>query len=313
MTKTPRTLRAIDLCCGAGGWSCAARGLPIKIELGVDFWDVCRRTHTLNHPWTAFLEADIRRDDICNDIFHAVGGDEPGRVDLILGAIPCAWLTHLRSKAKHNEPSAEEMAAERATLAATLAIVERLGPRWWCLEDVVQLEAELPPGTPCWKCSSAVFSAQARRRLYVGKFPPPLFPVASTKMARDVLRPGPYRIGRRAADRELVKSRSNQSDTAYVQGRDEKLRTVTAITSRRDSEFVIADPAIPGGRRQIEWQEMAAAQGFPADYVFYGSPGDVAKQISQAIQIDTGRAILREIVRDAGGALTGARRCPQAS
>jgi len=303
MTKTPRTLRAIDLCCGAGGWSCAARGLPIKIELGVDFWDVCRRTHTLNHPRTAFLEADIRRDDICDAILKAVGGG----VDLIVGAIPCEWLTHLRSKAMHNEPSAEEMAAERATLAAALAIVERLGPRWWCLEDVVQLERELPPGTPCWKCSSAVFSAQARRRLYVGKFPPPLFPVASTKMARDVLRPGPYRIGRRAADRELVKSRSFPSDTAYVQGRDEKLRTVTAITSRRDADFVITDPAIPGGRRQIEWQEMAAAQGFPADYVFYGSPGEVAKQIGQAIQIDTGRAILREIVRDAGAAARGGR------
>jgi site-specific DNA-cytosine methylase len=299
MTKTPRTLRAIDLCCGAGGWSCAARGLPIEIVLAVDFWDVCRRTHILNHPQTPFLEADIRRDDIVNDILGAVGGGEPGRVDLVLGAIPCEWLTHRRSKVMHNAPSAEEMAAERATLAAALAIVERLGPRWWCLEDVVQLEAELPPGTPCWKCSSAVFSAQARRRLYVGKFPPPLFPVASPALARDVLRPGPYRIGRRASDRELAKSKTFQAHTAYSQGLDEKLRTVTAITSRRDAEFVIVDPAIPGGRRQIEWQEMAAAQGFPADYVFFGSPGDVAKQIGQAIQIDTGRAILREIVRDA--------------
>ena len=302
-----RLIRAIDLCCGAGGWSCAARGLPIEIVLAVDFWDVCRRTHILNHPQTPFLEADIRRVDVINDIFSAIGGAELGRVDLILGAIPCEWLTTRRSKAMHNEPSAEEMAAERATLAAALAIVERLGPRWWCLEDVVQLEAELPPGTPCWKCSSAVFSAQARRRLYVGKFPPPLFPVASTKMARDVLRPGPYRIGRLAADRELAKSKTFQAHTAYSQGLDEKLRTVTAITSRRDAEFVITDPAIPGGRRQIEWQEMAAAQGFPADYVFYGSPGDVAKQISQAIQIDTGRAILREIVRDAGAAARGGR------
>ena len=54
------TLRAIDLCSGAGGWACAARGLPIHIELAVDFWPVACRTYQLNHPETRVLCADLR-------------------------------------------------------------------------------------------------------------------------------------------------------------------------------------------------------------------------------------------------------------
>jgi site-specific DNA-cytosine methylase len=55
------------------------------------------------------------------------------------------------------------------------------------------------------------------------------------------------------------------------------------------------DDQVPGRKRQLEWQEAALAQGFPADYLFYGSPTRVAKMIGQAIQIDLGRAILKAI------------------
>ena len=33
-------ITAVDLCCGAGGWACAARGLPISIVAAA----VCRQT-----------------------------------------------------------------------------------------------------------------------------------------------------------------------------------------------------------------------------------------------------------------------------
>jgi site-specific DNA-cytosine methylase len=294
-----RTLRAIDLCCGAGGWSCAASGLPIRIELAVDLWDVCARTHQLNHPQTTVLLGDVREPATRQTILDATGGS----VDLVLGAIPCEWLTYRRSHAMHNAPTEAEIASARATLAAVLDLVRELKPSWWCLEDIVQLERELPPRTPCWKCNSAVFSAQARRRLYVGRFPPPIMVAPNRSLARDVLRPGPYRIGRRTADRIVQTSRTFTPQTLYCQKLNQKMRTIVAFSSRWDGEFAILDPAIAGGRRQIEWQEMAAAQGFPPEYVFYGSPSDVAKQIGQAVQIETGRAILQEIVKDARGTL----------
>src|SRR5689334_20719771 len=53
-------IRAIDLCSGAGGWSCAARDLPIHIELAVDHWPVACKTYELNHLVTRVECADLR-------------------------------------------------------------------------------------------------------------------------------------------------------------------------------------------------------------------------------------------------------------
>ncbi len=73
-----------------------------------------------------------------------------------------------------------------------------------------------------------------------------------------------------------------------------KSPTVITLTSRRDCEA-----AAQAGEhwRQLEWQELAILQGFPEDYFFCGSPSRITKMIAQAVQIDTGRAILANFVR----------------
>jgi site-specific DNA-cytosine methylase len=43
---------------------------------------------------------------------------------------------------------------------------------------------------------------------------------------------------------------------------------------------------------------MASLQGYPADYVFVGSPTDVSVMVGNSVQIDTARAILEGIVED---------------
>lgn len=57
------TIRAIDLCAGAGGWACAARGLPITIVAAVDFWRPACETYRLNHPGVKVIEGDLREGD----------------------------------------------------------------------------------------------------------------------------------------------------------------------------------------------------------------------------------------------------------
>src|SRR4051812_23050349 len=42
-------IRAVDLCCGAGGWACAARGLPIEWVAVADRSSDCLSTWRLNH------------------------------------------------------------------------------------------------------------------------------------------------------------------------------------------------------------------------------------------------------------------------
>ena len=292
-------LRAIDLCCGAGGWACAARGTNLRIVLAVDLWDVCCRTYKLNHPGVDVTCGDLREPEVQRRILDAASA---AGVDVVLGAIPCQWLTRKRGK-NFNPVGQDEKDRERATLAAVLGLVEAIAPRYWCLEDVVGLAAELPPGIPTLELDSGNYSAQRRKRLYVGEFPRSVLTRGQCpRVMASELRPGPYRIGRRAADRKLSRAATFTADTAYAASMARKSPTICALGSRRDPDLVIVDPAIPGGRRQIEWQEAAGLQGFPADYVFYGSPTDVSLMVGQAVQIDTARTIIEDICADAAAA-----------
>lgn len=292
----PRTLTAIDLCCGAGGWACAARGLPIRVVCAVDLWDVCCRTYRTNHPGVDVRCADLRDAGVREQIATEFAG-----VDVVLGAIPCEWLSVRRNVSGGAKATPEaERRAERATLRAVLKLVRQLAPRYWCLEDVLGLRAELPASVRSTQIDSGHFSAQRRKRLYAGAFPLPSPPGNPVERFGQKLRPGPYRIGRRSADRRAVRARSFSATEVYsADVEDPRSPTICAFGSLRDSELVLLDSGLANGRRQMEWQEAASLQGFPEDFVFYGSPNDVWKQLGQAIQIDTGRAILEAIVQDA--------------
>lgn len=283
-----KPLAAIDLCCGGGGWACAARGLPIQVLLAVDHWAPACKTYALNHPGTRVLYGDLREPAVAREIRAHRG------VDLVVGGIPCEWLSVYRAFTKAGQVRAPERAAQRATLDSVLALCAALAPRYWCLEDVIQILPELPPLTPYQIIDAQHYSGQRRRRAYVGSFPSPR-PERNPKTLAAYLRPGPFRIGARTASRDPATGRTFTAETFYAAHADRKCPTVCAGGSRHDAEIALVC-AVRGGKRQLEWQELAAAQGFPADYVFHGSPTDVAKMIGRAIQIDTGRAILGAIV-----------------
>ncbi|HZL38009.1 MAG TPA: DNA cytosine methyltransferase [Tepidisphaeraceae bacterium] len=280
-------LRAIDLCCGAGGWACAARGLPIRVELAVDLWPAAARTYALNHPETEVIVGDVRDPAIQDRVESAAVG-----VDLIVGGIPCEWLSSYRTLNPVKRP---ERDSERATLDAVLGLVRRIGPRFWCLEDVKGIVRELPILTPWQEVNSRGFSAQRRKRVFVGDFPV-IAAGDDHRVLADCLRRGPFRIGRRSAHRNPVVQRSFTKTESLAAYPDRKAPTMAGLCSRRDAELLVVDPAIAGGKRQLEWQEAARLQGFPDDYVFFGSPTDVGLMVARAVQIDTGRAILERIV-----------------
>jgi site-specific DNA-cytosine methylase len=290
--KMQMDLVAIDLCSGAGGWACAARGLPIQIVLAIDFWEPACKTYELNHPQTKVLRRDLRE----SGTLEIIRG-ECSRIDLVLGGIPCEWLSVYRNLTK---VTTGQLAEQRATLDALIDITKALEPQWWCLEDVVQIEKEIPILTPSKRIDAKHFSAQRRKRAFVGRFPSPQ-PAGCQKVLKDVLRPGPWRVGARSFDRTPVITQNFNGRCSLAAIPDRKSPTVLSWCSRRDAEVVLVDDALPGGKRQIEWQEAAALQGFPEDYLFYGSPGQVGKMIGRAVQIDTARAILGAILAEAEG------------
>lgn len=283
-------IRAIDLCSGAGGWAVAARAVPIRITHAFDLAPDCCETYRLNHPKTEVVCGDLT-DPAIRDRVKALAGS----VDLVLGGIPCESISVYRNGWNGLRPSDAEMAGFRRLLDSILDVVQRLDPRWWCLEDVVGLIGELPPMTPYAVLDAEEWSGQMRKRVFVGRFPLPP-PNRDPRVLADYLRPGPYRVGPRLHGRTPVTS------SAFTAGNCRRVDPACKapciagwISSRRDSECGIMDDQVPGRKRQLEWQEAALAQGFPADYLFYGSPTRVAKMIGQAIQIDLGRAILKAI------------------
>ena len=117
---------------------------------------------------------------------------------------------------------------------------------------------------------------------------------------------GPYRVHPQSRDSELFALGSRGEWTKPTRKRGVPLdaeRTPTVLCGwggrHMNTNPVVVDPTLPGGRREFTWRESARLQGFPADYVFVGSLTNVRTMIGNAVQIDTARAILEAICRSA--------------
>lgn len=234
-------LRAIDFCCGAGGWAVAARGLPIDIVCAVDCWRRACLTYRLNHPDTLVVRCDARKIPVTTEGW-----------DLILGGIPCQWLTQLRSAGLGNKVKEEELKRERELLDSVLAFCREAKPRYWCLEDVQQIVKELPPFTPYHILDAQFWSGQRRVRCYVGDFPRPVPPLeGDPRLAGEYLRPGPHRVHPKNLKRTVARRRVYQNaDVVYPIERDRKWPTVVSGGSRQDKHAIVYDkPTVREGEK----------------------------------------------------------------
>jgi hypothetical protein len=191
------------------------------------------------------------------------------------------------------------------------------------LENVMGMKEHLPPGTPYKLLNSVGWSAQNRKRIFVGKFPDPLPNGKSAHLLGDHLLPGPYIVSSRILACDKVSHRQwYKPETQRILNQSRPSPTVTDFGSRHSRGFVVRllspeKPAptvigsarcdgspfvIPseGRERVLQFTEAAALQGFPSDYIFVASQSRAWKMVAQAIQIDLGRAILKAICAEAG-------------
>jgi site-specific DNA-cytosine methylase len=281
--EAPITLTAIDICAGAGGWAIAARGLPIRIVAAFDRDADCLSTYHENHP-----DVDCVQCDVLSHNFRPYRG----AVNLVLGGIPCEQI----SAARRGTPLSDtNRSAFSALVERCLDIPRDIEAPWFCLEDVREIQMYLPIMTPGFLLDSAHFSPQRRIRFYATNLPCPQPDVHDRRTFADCSRPGPYRQSHTLAGRTPGRAAVYNSNQFYPWLPNEKSPTVITLESRHDN---CAAAQTPDGRwRQLEWQELARLQGFPEDYLFIGPPGRVTKQVAQAVQIDTARAILRALCR----------------
>jgi len=134
--KMKKNLIAIDVCAGAGGWAVAARGLPIEIVAAIDWNEDCLATYKRNFPSVETVLADVTTYDFSRFT---------GRVDLILGGLPCEPISSARRAIPLRQEEAEKF---KLLVDRCLEIPRTIGATWWCYEDVRDLIAWLPPFTP---------------------------------------------------------------------------------------------------------------------------------------------------------------------
>lgn len=158
----------------------------------LETWEL---NHKAQHPRCRLLDCDLSTDDGVAHVIKAVGRR---RIDLVVGAIPCEQV----STARANRPlKAGEMDNLRGLIRCTFEIVKTLKPRWWCFEDVREIEPHLP--SPLFDLDGVDFKRQVinagdygpqkRLRLFFGEFPDPAPAEPGPRTLGEVLRPGPYR------------------------------------------------------------------------------------------------------------------------
>jgi len=167
-------MKALDLCCGLGGWSdgLAAEGFEV---IGVEI-----------DPKIASL---YKHSVIIDDI-RKIDGREFGGYDLIVGSPPCRDFTKMRFFKHWKEPANPRRGME--IVNAFLRIVREAEPRFWLMENVLGLEKYLgiPP-----KCKARLSKTMIRG--FWGKFPPFLIPKSLSKRNLQNIQ-GPLRKWERA-------------------------------------------------------------------------------------------------------------------
>ncbi len=308
-----RRLHAIDLCCGAGGWAVAARGLPIAFLAVVDWADDCLETWRLNHGAhhpALRANCDLALDGAVDRVLALVDGQ---RVDIVLGGIPCEEISqarYTRGAAAHASP--EAMDRWYALLENCLTINRRLEPRWWCFEDIINIERLLPRPLfhgrhiPFRRIDASHFGPQKRIRTFIGEFPEPQPDPrdAGPRTLGDCLRPGPHLTISHPEQYRVVRlggggNRVNNDAIRLLDPIDPCPTVVGEVQrgSRRRRQWMIPGPG--GVPRIMDWREQATAQGFPEDFIFACGMQRASKLIAQAIPIQVGQAILQAMCAEA--------------
>ena len=169
-----RTLTVGDLFSGGGGFAEGFRQAGLRVLWGVDNWPPAVRTFQKNFPESAALERDILTLDFA----------ELPRVDVLIGSPPCVQFSPANRGGNGDKQLGMEL------VSSFLRAVAKLKPRYWVMENVpallpyleARMEGDLyrddrvEVRVPRRSVLNAAHFAtpQVRRRLFSGRFTPPM-------------------------------------------------------------------------------------------------------------------------------------------
>lgn len=309
-----KSLRALDLYSGIGGWSLGLRAAGLDVAGSYELWPEAVATYNANLS-TKRSPTDIRTLDLRT---------LPKRIDLVVGSPPCTEFSF------SNKGGRGDIDEGFKDIVRFFEIVERVRPKYWILENVPRTAALIEQGLktarhplfrfrklrPAFRIFdfSEFGLPQCRRRCLAGDFPFDLLdsyrriskklslrdiilslsargevsdPIWGQTIRREVLtetEPEPplnneqLRINREAKQYHPV-----YNDMAFPDRLDVPARTVTATCTRVSREsIVISDPKTAQLRR-LTVRERASLQSFPIGFqLFAGSHSSKVKMVGNA-------------------------------
>ncbi len=294
-----RTLRAIDLYSGVGGWALGMKLAGISIVQSFDRWDVANTTNRTNNRHVV-SQADVRALD---------STDLPKSIDIVIGSPPCTEFSF------SNRGGNGDLSDGLKDIIKFLEVVEWLKPRWWAMENVPRaakiIEKELGPrgklarfrhlGIATTVVNLEEFGLpQRRRRCIAGNIDFALLQQYATSIPRhtlgdvvDALRSSSVvdpiwgiKLDRsELVDHELESPLNSEEERINAANKtlhpvynsmpfpdrlDRSSRTVTATCTRVSRESIIIKRQNGAGYRRLTVRERATLQGFPINFQFFG-------------------------------------------
>lgn len=312
--KDAKTIRAIDLYSGVGGWSVGLRLAGVEVVASYELWGPANETNFKNNSHHA-QTVDIRRLAV---------DDLPPDIDVVVGSPPCTQFSY------SNRGGGGDLADGLKDIIRFLTIVDHLKPRMWAMENVPRvakiIDKELEPGGVLAEfahlgCTTHVVDMadygipQRRHRCIAGNFDiellksfmpaahaPTLGAVVAALAANPVVDPlyglsipRPDLIDHVEEDllssEEVRINRANKmthtvyNSMPFPDPMDRTVRTITATCTRVSREsIVIAVPGQIDAYRRLTLRERACLQGFPITFQFYGANyGQKLRMIGNAV------------------------------
>jgi len=298
-TGKSKTLRAIDLYSGVGGWALGLRMAGIDVVSSYEMWGAANETNFKNNHHQA-QTVDIRRLAL---------SDLPKHIDIVVGSPPCTQFSYA------NRGGGGDIADGLEDIIKFLEIVAHLKPKAWAMENVPRvaaiLDKELKPRGKLARFRSLEMShcivnmqdyglPQRRRRCIAGKFDIALLESYAPKkaptlgavvraLAAETVRDPVYgiEIERAALKDHVTEDYLNEEEVRinraaktthpvynampFPDPLDKTVRTITATCTRVSRESVVIEqPEQAGQYRRLTVRERACLQGFPVTFQFYG-------------------------------------------
>ena len=111
-------MKALDLCCGAGGLTLGLRRAGWEVKVGIDIDPAAGETYQRNNPGTRFVTANLR--SVTDDDIRCLAGAIPAGELLLAGCVPCQAFSKQRPRHGVAARSDADLLAEFARLAKAL-------------------------------------------------------------------------------------------------------------------------------------------------------------------------------------------------